>query len=433
MFEYAVVDLTDWRNRMPVSAKLALLEAAEPGPEVITALATFDVETLSEFDQVVLLRTLEKARHWLDALQQPVLAAVAGEAGTHDWGREEVAAALSLSKQTADRRITAARNLSGCLTATLAALRAGRISYWHAAHLAAQTAGLAVDLAREVERLALPKALGDGTRPGEGLAAFRRTVTRALIEADPAHVEKQRKAARTDRSVSTWLNPSTVTGSITADGLDPDAISRIMTVLRTRAGQLHTPDDARSHDQRMADAFLDIFDQAAERMDPPGRTGRGGTLVSLVLDYPTFLGLAEHPGWLDGYGPIPADYARELAADAAFRRLLVDPTTGHLLDLSPRTYRPAEPLRRFLTARSRICDGPGCNRPADQCDIDHTIRYTDGGTTTTDNVHPGCGRDHNLRHDGGWKLTQDPDGTTHWTSPTGHTYLNPPWDYRPLE
>ncbi|HVE99517.1 MAG TPA: DUF222 domain-containing protein, partial [Mycobacteriales bacterium] len=383
MFEYAVVDLTDWRNRMPVSAKLALLEAAEPGPQVITALAGFDVETLSEYDQVVLLRALEKARHWLDAIQQPVLAAVAGEPGTHDWGREEVAAALTLSKQTADRRITAARNLTSCLTETLAALRGGQISYWHAAHLAAQTAGLAVDLAREVERLALPRALGDGTRPGEGLAAFRRTVTRALIEADPAQTEKQRKAARTDRRIAMW--PTTAgTATITAEGLAADQAERIITALRYWSTKTDA-DDPRTHDQRMTDALVDICDDALARAELTPRQARRAT-TSLVIDHDTLLGLTDHAGWLDRYGPITADYARELATDSEYRRLVTDPLTGHLLDQSPHTYRPGAALARYVTARSRVCDGLGCNRPADQCDIDHTIRYTDGGTTTTDNV-----------------------------------------------
>ena len=418
---------------MPVGARLALLEAAEPGPDVIAELAAFDADTLSEYDQVVLLRAIERQRHWLDALAQPVIAAVAGtQTDDHDWGREEVAAALNLSKLTAGRRVDTARMLAGPLAATLAALRAGRISYWHAAHLATETAGRPVDVALDVERLALPRAIGDGTRPGEGLAAFRRTVTRAVLQADPEQARANSTTSRADRRVVAW--PGTAShpiGSVTAEGLTPDELTRVMTAIRYWAGKTGA-DDPRSHDQRMADAFVDICDDALSRAElTPARARKA--LTSLVMDYATWLGLAEHPAWLDGYGPIPADLARTIAADSSFRRLLVDPETGHLLDSTPTTYRPSAALRQYLVDRSRVCDGLGCNRPAARCDIDHTIRWTDGGTTTRDNTGPACGRDHPLRHEGGWKLAREPDGTTTWTSPTGHTYRKPPWDYRALQ
>ncbi|HVE98484.1 MAG TPA: hypothetical protein VNA12_04820, partial [Mycobacteriales bacterium] len=63
----------------------------------------------------------------------------------------------------------------------------------------------------------------------------------------------------------------------------------------------------------------------------------------------------------------------------------------------------------------------------------HTIRWADGGDTTRANTGVPCTRDHPLRHDGGWRVTRQPDGTATWTSPAGHTYRKPPWDYRPLE
>jgi hypothetical protein len=75
-----VVDLRDWRNPMPAAARLTLLEHAAPGPEVVAAVAGIDPQTLGEFEQVQLLRIIERQRHWLDAVQQPALAAVAGDA-----------------------------------------------------------------------------------------------------------------------------------------------------------------------------------------------------------------------------------------------------------------------------------------------------------------------------------------------------------------
>ncbi|HVE98127.1 MAG TPA: hypothetical protein VNA12_03010, partial [Mycobacteriales bacterium] len=125
MSERAVVDLRDWRNAMPVAARLTLLTHATPGPETLAALAEYDPASLGDFEQVLLVKALERQRHWLDGLQQPAIAAVAGDRGTHDWGREELAAALTLSKQTAGKRADVARMLSGPLHLTLSALQGG--------------------------------------------------------------------------------------------------------------------------------------------------------------------------------------------------------------------------------------------------------------------------------------------------------------------
>ena len=417
---------------LAATSLLGVLEQMEPGAEVIHQLVRYDVTTLSEYDRVLLLKALEKQRCWLDAIQQPVIAAVAGERlpDGHDWGQDEVAAALRLSRMKAGERIAVARSLSNVLIRTLDALSAGSISYWHAAHLAQETAGLPVDVALEVESLALPKAVGDGVRPGEGLAAFRRTVQRALIQADPARANRERAANRADRKVSLWPTAGG-TATVVADGLSAEQASRVMLAIRAWAGKTGA-DDPRTHDQRMADALVDICDHALSRVElTPAKARKAVT--SLVLDFPTWVGLAENPAWLDGYGWIPASMGRELAADGAFRRLLTDPTSGSLLDATPDTYRPSERMRRYLVDRHRLCDHPICNRPAAGCDLDHTRRWADGGKTTRANLAPECERDHTLRHDGGWRLTRAPDGTGTWTSPAGHSYKSPPWDYRPLE
>ncbi|MDT4973031.1 MAG: hypothetical protein QOG22_3174, partial [Pseudonocardiales bacterium] len=40
-----------------------------------------------------------------------------------------------------------------------------------------------------------------------------------------------------------------------------------------------------------------------------------------------------------------------------------------------------------------------------------------------------CCRHHHLKHDGGWQPERLPDGSIQWTSPTGHTYLEPAATY----
>ena len=45
-------------------------------------------------------------------------------------------------------------------------------------------------------------------------------------------------------------------------------------------------------------------------------------------------------------------------------------------------------LRHAVYARNRTCIYPECNRPAEQCQLDHRIPYDEGGPTEADNLYP---------------------------------------------
>ena len=69
--------------------------------------------------------------------------------------------------------------------------------------------------------------------------------------------------------------------------------------------------------------------------------------MQLVSDVPTWLGLADNPVELLGYGHLPGAVVRQLrrdGADVALRRLIADPITGELLD-SAQDHRPPRGLR----------------------------------------------------------------------------------------
>jgi hypothetical protein len=113
--------------------------------------------------------------------------------------------------------------------------------------------------------------------------------------------------------------------------------------------------------------------------------------IGVLVPYPTLLGLADTPGQLDGFGPIPASVARRLAAAGTWRRILTDPATGRVLDYGRTRYRPPQDLIDHVIARDRTCRGIGCDRPARSCQIDHTIPYPDG-PTAEGNTGPFCDR-----------------------------------------
>ena len=116
--------------------------------------------------------------------------------------------------------------------------------------------------------------------------------------------------------------------------------------------------------------------------------------------------------------------------------MILDPQTGHLLDLGHHAYRPSAALARFVKTRDRTCSFPGCNRAAHHGDLDHARPYRpndpDGGRTDPDNLHPPCKNHHVLKHKGHWVLRTNPATRQHyWTSPAGHQYPIIPVDHRP--
>ena len=92
-------------------------------------------------------------------------------------------------------------------------------------------------------------------------------------------------------------------------------------------------------------------------------------------------------------------------------------------------HRPSLKLDRFVRCRDMTCRFPGCNEPADVCDLDHTIAYPVGPTCAS-NLKCLCRKHHLLKtfwsgvH--GWRDRQLPDGTVIWTSPGGQTHTTRP-------
>ena len=66
--------------------------------------------------------------------------------------------------------------------------------------------------------------------------------------------------------------------------------------------------------------------------------------------------------------------------------------------------------------------------PASRCEIDHTLAWEDGGTTSLDNLAPICRGHHRVKHHGGWQVRQVPGsgGALEWTSPAGRRYVVEP-------
>ncbi len=92
-------------------------------------------------------------------------------------------------------------------------------------------------------------------------------------------------------------------------------------------------------DAYRSDALVVWANHALADPNAPRRHGRRHQ-VQFITDLPSLLGLADNPAELLGFGPIPAALVRDRAAQADWRRLVVDPVTGYLLDYGSVIYRP---------------------------------------------------------------------------------------------
>jgi uncharacterized protein DUF222 len=158
---------------------------------------------------------------------------------------------------------------------------------------------------------------------------------------------------------------------------------------------------------------------------PPRPVNPGKPLVHVLMPFTTLLGLDEQACELVGHGPIPAELAREIAADATLKRLVFDPVSGALLDHGRTTYRPPAALADFVRARDVHCRGPICNRRALDSELDHIVPYPKGSTSEK-NLMGGCGHDHHAKHAPGWRVRARPGGRIEWITPTGHPVLQRP-------
>ena len=109
---------------------------------------------------------------------------------------------------------------------------------------------------------------------------------------------------------------------------------------------------------------------------------------------------------------VPAMTAWALAVGGTWKRLITDPVSGVVIDVGRTRYRPPAGLTDLVRARDRVCVFPTCQTPAERCDIDHLTAWSQGGTTSLDNLVVLCETHHRLKHTPDKTVYQrHPDGT----------------------
>jgi hypothetical protein len=152
--------------------------------------------------------------------------------------------------------------------------------------------------------------------------------------------------------------------------------------------------DPRTRNQRRADA-MGALAVGADRLNcrcghpncpAAAASTPGAVVIYVVADEAVLDGTASEPGSMIGSDAlIPAELIADLAKSAKLRPL-IHPTDA------PREgrYTPSQQLTDFVRCRDLTCRFPGCDRPAEACDLDHTIPYSDGGPTHASNLKSLC-------------------------------------------
>jgi hypothetical protein len=91
--------------------------------------------------------------------------------------------------------------------------------------------------------------------------------------------------------------------------------------------------------------------------------------------------------------------ARRLACDASLTRVVIDPDSQPL-DVGRRTRLIPAAIRTALVVRDRGCTYPGCDRGPQWTDAHHVRHWSDGGTTSLDNLVLLCRQHHRTVHEG---------------------------------
>jgi hypothetical protein len=154
------------------------------------------------------------------------------------------------------------------------------------------------------------------------------------------------------------------------------------------------------------------------------RAAAATAVIHVLAEQATLDGASDTPGYLPGFGILPAESVRELAARAALKPVVIptqaEPDPG---------YRPSATSLEFIRWRDLTCRWPGCDKPAQKSDIDHTVPYPVGPTHPSNNK-PYCRTHHLIKTfcigPRGWTDQQLPDGTVVLTAPTGHLYSTEP-------
>ena len=418
MFEH-MFDVAEDRQVLPDN-----LEDAPIGVSLAAVVMSADRTKLNGHDALRLLKAEARLASHFEAAKLATMVEVAHSPASEfdspverspevlEYASDEIAAALRLTRRSADRELDLALSLSERLRKVWARLRDGvldvaraRVFHDQLGHLPQETVDAVIEQLGDE-----PASLTTGQ--------VRARLEREVLKLDPDGRDLAYQAGLDGRKVIVYSNPDH-TATIHASNLPPDRAAAAMTRINDLARELSSGDETRTIDQVRSDIFLDLLEGK-----PHLAGGAGG--VHLNVDLATLTELSDDPGELAGYGPVIADIARKtaVAMEEASWDFTVRDDVGRTIHGGTTRRRPTRSLGRQIAATYEDCVAPGCRMPVHQCDLDHRHPWVQGGRTTVDNVAPLCRHHHMMKHHAPWKLERLPTGDHRWTTRLGHSYVS---------
>lgn len=299
---------------------------------------------------------------------------------------------------------------------TLAALECGALSEWRATLIVRESACLSIEHRRELDaELCADVSRFDGWGDKRVAAEAMKIAARLDVA---AVVDRTAKAAG-DRCVTVRPAPNSM---VYLSALLP--VAQGVGVYAALKRQADTTFDDRSRGQIMADTLV-------ERVTGRPADQPVSVALNLVMADTTLFGGDDCPGWLQGYGPVPAAVVRNLVggavvdekAKASLRRLYRHPGSGQLAAMESRSRTFPKGLAAFIGLRDQTCRTPYCDAPIRH--HDHATPDRAGGPTSAINGLGACEACNYTKEAPGWCVTttaQDGAHTAEYVTPTGAVY-----------
>jgi Domain of unknown function (DUF222) len=331
---------------------------------------------------------------------------------------DQLGMACKVSGFEAARRLGVARALWFDLPDTYRLLTDGRISEYVASLVVTETRHLDAETRRDVDGKIVAGGIAQ-MGPCSAAACARKYA----YEADREGYLRRGRTERKHRRVS--LRPAPDTMSFLSGYLPAEQGVACLRSLRDHTDTVKATGDPRCRDQIMADTLVERITGQATAADVNAE-------LQILIPIDALLNAADQTAaQLDGYGPLPADIAREILATSKgrkwWRRLYAAPVGGPIGGDPCRRHFDGF-IKKLIMVRDRMCRDPYCDAPIRH--IDHIQRYSDGGLTIYSNGRGTCERGNYVREMPGWNIESifsGFDGKPHTvkiTTPTGHTYLS---------
>jgi hypothetical protein len=227
------------------------LDDLQPGPELGGVLACYDVDEVSPYDRITLLRAQQRQRSFCDAEVYRTMASIANvmdddhpQYGT-DAAAAEIQCALHLTRRATETELSFALQLQRRLPRVWDALFCGVIDVRRAKTFNHATLHLSVAAATHVVERVIDSA--GGLTTGE----LKARLDRIVIEADPGGARERYEGRVKDRRLITEPTPD---GTANLLGLDlpPHLVTAASRRINHRATSLKTKDEPRTMDQLRA-------------------------------------------------------------------------------------------------------------------------------------------------------------------------------------